>query len=120
MGILDWLFGRGAPPLTVREAHALLSAGDERGLLLDVRQPLEHSGGVAPGAALIPITQLGQRLDELPRDRPILTICASGHRSPLAARRLRRAGFDARDVAGGMKAWRAAGLPVQEKRAGGA
>jgi rhodanese-related sulfurtransferase len=114
MGLFDWLFGRGAPSITPQEAHAHLSADGDSQLLLDVRQPPETASGAAPGAVLIPLTQLGKRLDELPRDRPILAICASGHRSPLAARRLKRAGFDVRNVRGGMQAWRAAGLPVEE------
>jgi rhodanese-related sulfurtransferase len=113
MGIFDWLFGRGAPPIAPREAHELLTAAGNNHVLLDVRQPPEHASGVAPGAMQIPITQLSRRLDELPREQQILTICASGHRSPLAARRLKRAGFDVRDVQGGMQAWRAAGLPVE-------
>ena len=115
MGILDWLLGRGAPPITPQEAYALLSEDGDRYLLVDVRQPVEHRSGVAQGAVTIPLTELGSRLDELPRDRQILTICASGHRSPLAARRLTRAGFEVKDVRGGTQAWRAAGLPLQKE-----
>lgn len=115
MGILDWLLGRGAPHISPQEAHALLSADGDTYLLLDVRQPAEYGSGVAEGALQIPLTQLGSRLEELPRDRQILTICASGHRSPLAARRLKRAGFDVRDVRGGTQAWRASGLPLEKE-----
>lgn len=115
MGILDWLLGRGAPRITPQEGHALLTGDGDNYLLLDVRQPAEYSSGVAQGAVQIPLTQLGSRLEELPRDRQILTICGSGHRSPLAARRLTRAGFQVKDVRGGTQAWRAAGLPVDEK-----
>ncbi|MBK7219522.1 MAG: rhodanese-like domain-containing protein [Candidatus Promineofilum sp.] len=61
---------------------------------------------------LIPLTEFGRRLGELPRDRPILTICRSGHRSPLAARQLRQAGYDVTDVDGGTMAWERAGLPL--------
>lgn len=114
MGLLDWLKGRPASRISPNEAFARLSGGSERIVLLDVRQPAEYGSGVAPGALLIPLTQLGKRLDELPRGRQILCICASGHRSPLAARRLSRAGFEVLDVSGGMNSWRAAGLPVQE------
>jgi rhodanese-related sulfurtransferase len=118
MGILDWLLGRGAPSITPQEAHELLTAAGSNHVLLDVRQPPEYGSGVAPGAMQIPITQLSRRLDELPREQPVLTICASGHRSPLAARRLKRAGFDVHNVSGGMQGWRAAGLPVQEQGTG--
>jgi rhodanese-related sulfurtransferase len=61
---------------------------------------------------LIPLTEFSRRLGELPRDQPILTICRSGHRSPLAARQLRQAGYDVTDVDGGTMAWERAGLPL--------
>jgi rhodanese-related sulfurtransferase len=56
---------------------------------------------------------LPDRLDELPRDRPIVTICASGVRASIAASLLRAAGFaDVSWVASGTPAWEAAGYPV--------
>ena len=114
MGLLDWLRGSPAARISPHEAHARLNNGGEHAVLLDVRQPVEYGSGVAPGALQIPLTQLGKRLNEVPRGRQVLCICASGHRSPLAARRLSRAGFEVLDVSGGMLAWRAAGLPVEE------
>ena len=113
MRIIDWLFGPPVPQIDVREAHARLADGAP--LIVDVRQPAETSSGTVPGAVLIPLTELRRRLDELPRDRPVLTICQSSHRSPLAARRLAKAGFDVTDVAGGLQAWRAAGLPTSSQ-----
>jgi rhodanese-related sulfurtransferase len=59
----------------------------------------------------IPLTEFAGRLSELPRDRPILTICRSSHRSPLAARQLQRAGYNVTNVSGGTMAWEKAGLP---------
>ena len=57
--------------------------------------------------------ELPDRLAELPRDRPVATICASGYRSSVAASLLRQAGFtDVSWVAGGVPTWEAAGLPV--------
>lgn len=115
MALWDWLRGRPAKRISPQEAHARLTSGDHT-VLLDVRQPAEYASGVALGALKIPLTRLGKRLDEVPRGRQILCICASGHRSPLAARRLSRAGFEVLDVSGGMNAWRAAGLPVGEEQ----
>ena len=114
MGIFDWLFGAKAPQITVQEAHQRLQ-NEKNLVIVDVRQPAETQSGVVPGAVLIPLTELGRRLDELPRDKPILTICASSHRSPMAARRLAKAGYTVTDVAGGMGAWARAGLPVQKR-----
>ena len=113
MSIFDYFFGKKAPTITPAEAYRRLQEEEPRPLLLDVRQPVETGAGMAPEAVNIPLTELGRRLEELPRDRPLLTICASNHRSPLAARRLQRAGFDVTDVAGGMQRWQAEGLPVE-------
>jgi rhodanese-related sulfurtransferase len=93
------------------EAYQRLQARPEV-VIVDVRQPVETRSGTVPGAVLIPLSEFGRRLDELPRDRPILTICRSGHRSPLAARQLKQAGYDVTDVDGGMMAWERAGLPI--------
>ncbi len=114
MGIFDWFFGPKVPQISVQEAQQRLQTGNGV-VIVDVRQPVETQSGVVPGAVLIPLTELGRRMDELPADRPILTICASSHRSPIAARRLAKAGYTVTDVAGGMGAWMRAGLPVEKR-----
>jgi rhodanese-related sulfurtransferase len=113
MGLFDRLFGPKVRQISVQEAYELLCAADPP-VLVDVRQLVETQVGTAPGAVLIPLTEFGRRYDELPRERPILTICRSSHRSPIAARRLAKAGYDVLDVKGGMLAWEAADLPVEK------
>jgi len=81
-------------------------------VLLDVREPDEWAAGHAPGALHITLGNLGRDYGELPRDAPILCVCRGGGRSERAAGALRGAGYDASNVAGGMKAWAASGLPV--------
>jgi len=95
----------------VRQGAAMQSQG---ALLVDVRTPGEFDQVRAPGAVLIPLDQLGRRLNELgPQDRPIALICRSGNRSGQAQRQLQQAGFTrAVNVLGGMNAWEQAGLPV--------
>ena len=62
--------------------------------LLDVRTPQETAGGIIPGAILIPIDQLEERLDELPKDKkPMLVYCALGSRSAAACEHLSAQGF---------------------------
>ncbi|HUC08136.1 MAG TPA: MBL fold metallo-hydrolase [Solirubrobacterales bacterium] len=61
--------------------------------VLDVRNPGEYAEGHVPDSIHIPFAQLRDRLDELPRDRPIATICKAGKRSGLAASILQREGF---------------------------
>ena len=114
MGLLDFLLGPAAEKVSPEEAYGKHTAEDGRALIVDVRQPAEWESGTIPGAARVPLTHLGSSMDELPRDRQLLTICSSDHRSPLAARRLKKAGFDVLDVAGGMAAWREAGLPIED------
>ena len=111
MGFLSGLWGKRVSTIEPGEAYRRLQE-DDRVIIVDVRQPVETRAGSVPGAVLIPLTEFGRRLEELPRDRPILTICRSGHRSPVAARQLRRAGYDVTDVMGGTIAWERAGLPL--------
>ena len=111
MWLLSALRGERVRSITAEEAHGLLRS-DPRAIIVDVRQPVETRAGSVPGAVLIPLTEFGRRMAELPRDRPILTICRSGHRSPLAARQLKQAGYDVTNVEGGTLAWERAGLPL--------
>jgi glyoxylase-like metal-dependent hydrolase (beta-lactamase superfamily II)/rhodanese-related sulfurtransferase len=83
-------------------------------LVLDVRSGSEYAAEHIPHSLHIPYGDLGGRLDELPRDRPVATICRGGKRSGLAASILQREGFaDVIHVGKGVGAWRAAGNPVE-------
>ncbi len=96
----------------VKQAATMQSSG---ALLLDVREPDEYAQGHAPGAILIPLGQLSQRLTEIARykSQPVALICRSGNRSATAQRLLEQAGFSATsNVEGGMIAWLKSGLPV--------
>lgn len=74
--------------------------------ILDVRQPKEYESGHIPGAKLIPLPELGNRLDELDPDKPTLTYCAIGGRSRIAAQMLSGGGFgEVYNLSGGIKAW---------------
>ena len=84
--------------------------------VIDVRQPAEWRSGHIHGSLNLPLTQLATRLQGLPNDKTIITVCASGHRSALAARTLQRAGYQAENLKGGMRAWSRAGLPVHSAR----
>ena len=74
--------------------------------LLDVRQPGEYEKRHIPGAKLIPIGELDQRLEEIDPGKPVLTYCAVGGRSRVAAQMLAGKGFDqVINLSGGIKAW---------------
>jgi rhodanese-related sulfurtransferase len=83
--------------------------------LLDVRSAAEFARGYVRGALSVPIQTLAARLDALRLDpsRRVVAICLTAHRSIPAVRLLRSRGFEAAQLAGGMLAWRAAGLPEE-------
>jgi hydroxyacylglutathione hydrolase len=83
-------------------------------LLIDVRTPGERQQKFIDGSLSIPLNHLLQRMEELPRNRPLLLYCAGGYRSSIAASLLQKEGFArVREIAGGMAAWEAAKLPVR-------
>ena len=83
--------------------------------LLDVREPWEYREGHVPGAQLIPLGELEQRVNEVPRDQPILAICHSGQRSLAAASYLQKLGYDSvSNVDGGTAAWIERGYPIDK------
>jgi hydroxyacylglutathione hydrolase len=95
-------------------ARMLAGGGPETPLVIDVRQASEFESGHVPGSRHIGAGDLPDRLDALPRDRPIATICASGYRSSVAASLLRAAGFSHVDwVPGGVPDWQGAKYPVE-------
>jgi rhodanese-related sulfurtransferase len=96
----------------VADVAAALPA-DADAVLIDVREDFEWQMGHAQGARHIPLKQLPDHLDELPRGAPVYLICATGNRSANAARYLKQAGFDRPiNVRGGTVAWQRAGLPI--------
>jgi glyoxylase-like metal-dependent hydrolase (beta-lactamase superfamily II)/rhodanese-related sulfurtransferase len=102
----------------VEELEALLAEGAE---LVDVREKDERDEGYIAGSRNIPYRLLALGESDLPRDRPLVTICETGPRAAIAASILTSRGFDARAVAdGGVYAWQAAGKPTVEfRRCGG-
>lgn len=81
--------------------------------VLDVREPFEFAAGHVPSAVPLPMSVLADRANEIPTDRTVYVICASGNRSLRVASALVNAGFDAVSVRGGTSAWVASGRPVE-------
>jgi phage shock protein E len=79
-----------APRAAPSVVEGKLAAG---ATVVDVRATAEFQTGAHPRAVNIPLQELGARLAEIPRDRPVVVYCASGFRSGQAARALARAGF---------------------------
>lgn len=96
--------------VTPTQAAQMLSEG---AFILDVRQPEEWAEGHIEGATLIPLDQLGNRLNEIPKDSNIVVVCRSGNRSAQGRDLLLLNGFtQVTSMAGGMNGWQSAGLPV--------
>jgi len=93
--------------------HDLRVALDEGAAVIDVREPGEYAGGHVPGATLVPLMTVPQRLDDLPAGRPLYVVCAVGARSAQAAAFLESRGVEAVNVDGGTNDWVAAGYPVE-------
>jgi rhodanese-related sulfurtransferase len=117
------------PSITPREAAAAAepAAAPEGGpgpaadappaLIVDVREANEFATERIAGSLFLPISQFVARHGELPRDRPLLMLCASGGRSASATAYLLQAGWtDVRNVTGGIHAWMRDGLPVRRGR----
>ena len=79
--------------------------------VLDVRAPGEWRISHIDGAINVPLSQLRDRIDEIPRDRELVVYCESGYRSAIAISLLRRAGLsEVANLVGGLGAWGAARL----------
>ncbi len=74
--------------------------------ILDVRQPREYEKSHIPGAILIPLAEINDRIEEIDRDKPTVVYCAIGGRSRVAAQMLSGSGFSSvYNLSGGIKAW---------------
>lgn len=102
--------------ISPEDAARLIEEGDA--MLVDVREPQEHARARIPGALSLPLSRLDR--DDIPTrpGRPVLFHCRSGARTDAHARRLaaKVGTVEAYAVAGGIEAWKRAGLPIAEDR----
>lgn len=105
------------PEIDVAELAAQRAAG---ATLIDVREPDEFATARVPGAQLIPLADVVERIDEVPPEGIVYVICARGARSAKAVQHYRSQGIDAVNVAGGTLAWIDAGLPTDSDAGTGA
>jgi len=96
--------------ISVADAHQKYNDG---AFVLDVREPSEWDSFHAPNTTLIPLGELASRVDELPKDQPIVVVCRSGNRSQEGRDILLAAGFtQVTSMDGGLNDWKAAGYPT--------
>lgn len=100
----------GVEQVDANEAEQLVEQG---AFLLDVREDNEWVVGHAEPATHVPMGQIPDgHAGVLPRDNRVVVVCRSGNRSQRVAQFLQQAGYDAVNLAGGMKAWQESGRAV--------
>jgi rhodanese-related sulfurtransferase len=97
----------GMKSITVQDLHERADVP-----LIDVREPHEFAEGRVPGAVNLPMSTLGDHLDELPAEA-FDVICAVGGRSGRVVEALTARGYDATNVDGGTNGWIAAGYDIE-------
>lgn len=101
-----------APEISTSEANYLYSKGET--FFLDVREQEEWDAVHIPNTTLIPLGQLQERLNEVPKDKNIVVVCRSGNRSQAGRDVLLAAGFaNVTSMAGGVNEWSKQGYPVE-------
>jgi len=86
------------------ELNEKMSSGNEF-FLLDVRTPMEHAGQAIPGSYLIPVQELANRVQELPKDKELVVYCRVGNRSSYASAYLAQLGYNVKNLEGGLMQW---------------
>jgi len=117
-GMLLWplVQRRMSPMKDVGNLGATQLVNTKNAVLLDVREPAEYGAGRLPRAINVPLSQLASRAQELGKlaGRPVIVYCERGGRSRNAGAALAKQGItDVYNLAGGFRAWKDAGLPVE-------
>ena len=115
-GLLGWPVLRGGRGGGVSPAEAVQLINREKAVLIDVSEPEEFAAGHAVGSRNIPLAQI-EDSKQLPKNKalPVVLVCARGQRASRAASTLLKLGYEkAQPLAGGLAAWREAGLPVEK------
>ena len=105
--------GRGA--LSAEDAVRLINR--QRAVVVDVRAPEEFAAGHVSGARNVPLDQLEAKLAGTVKNKalPLLIVCATGTRAQRAVALARKLGYEqAQVLAGGLKSWKAANLPMEK------
>jgi len=101
----------------VEPTEAVMLINREKAVLIDVCEPAEFAQGHAVGAKNIPLAQLEAQLPQVVKNKslPVIMVCQEGGRASRAASQAQKLGYErAQALAGGLKAWREASLPVEK------
>jgi rhodanese-related sulfurtransferase len=114
-GMLLWpmVKGRaGGAALSTLQATQLINSRNAQ--VVDVRTPDEFAKGSLPNARNVPADKIGEKMRDIKKDKPVIVVCDTGSRAGRLAAQMRANGFaEVYVLAGGLAAWREAGLPVR-------
>jgi rhodanese-related sulfurtransferase len=116
-GMLAWPLLRGANSGSLTAQGAVQLINRERAVVVDVREPEEFAAGHVTGAKNVPLDQLEEKLAAAVKNKtvPLLLVCATGARAQRAVAVAKKLGYEqAQAVAGGLKSWKEANLPVEK------
>ena len=116
-GMLAWPMMRGANAGSLTAQGAVQLINRERAVVVDVREPEEFAAGHVTGAKNVPLGQLEQKLQAAVKNKslPLLLVCATGARAQRAVATAKKLGYEqAQAVAGGLKSWKDANLPLEK------
>ena len=117
-GMLAWpVISSGARPGSLTASGAVQLINREKAVVVDVCEASEYAAGHVAGARHAPLGELEQKLPGMVKNKalPVILVCASGARSNRAVAIAKKLGYEqAQSLAGGMRAWRAANLPVEK------
>jgi len=99
--------------LEIEPAEVAEKTGAGEVELIDVRLNYEHEAGHIAGSRHIEMNDLTQAAESIKKDRPVVFYCRGGSRSAMAAEAFSQAGFEARNMTGGITAWTQLGLPLE-------
>ena len=115
--MLLWPTLRGAGAGSLSPAQAVQLINREKAVVIDVCEAEEFAAGHVGGAKNVPLGQLEERLPSLVKNKslPVVLVCASGARANRAVAVAKKLGYEkAEALAGGLKAWRDASMPVEK------
>jgi rhodanese-related sulfurtransferase len=117
-GLLLWpVIAGGARAGSLSPAEAVQLINREKAVVIDVGEPQEFASGHVIGSRNVPFGQLEDKLAGLVKNKatPVIMVCPVGARAARAAGLARKMGFEqARSIAGGLRAWKDASLPVEK------
>jgi len=114
--LLLWPVLQGAATDGINPTEAIFKVNREKAVFIDVCSEQEYAAAHIKGARHVPLEQLNDKLNSIVRNKnlPVILVCASGNRSKRAVAIAQKIGYSqAYSLAGGLKAWKAANLPVE-------